>query len=147
MKTKTKIIARYAETDKMGIIHHSVYPVWYEAARTEYVKQFGISYSEMEKKGVMMPLTALTCRYVSPAYYEDEIIIETLPVKLSPARIIFAYTALRASSGAVIGSATTEHGFVSSETFRPINVKKSLPRLYSQISEDVLTAASGEIKP
>ena len=136
MKTRTNIIARYAETDMMGIIHHSVYPVWYEAARTEYIKQFGISYSDMEKRGVMMPLTALSCKFAVPARYEDEIIIETVPVKLTPARITFSYTAIRAADGEILGSGMTEHGFVDSQTFRPVNVKKRLPELYRQVFAD-----------
>ena len=138
MKTRTKIIARYAETDMMGIVHHSVYPVWYEAARTEYIKQFGISYSDMEKLGVMMPLTAFSCKFGAPAHYEDEIIIETVPVKLTPARITFSYTAIRAADWAKLGSGITEHGFVDSVTFRPINTKKRLPELYKQVLADTI---------
>ena len=137
MKTRTKITARYAETDRMGIIHHSVYPVWYEAARTEYIKQFGVSYRDMERNGVMMPLTALSCKYANPAYYDDEIIIETVPVKLTPARITFSYKAIRAVDGEILGGGATEHGFVDSQTFRPVSMKKRLPQLYGMVLADV----------
>ena len=68
MISETKIIARYAETDKMGIVHHSVYPVWYEVARTEGIKKIGISYSEMEKLGIMTPLSELNCKYIAVSY-------------------------------------------------------------------------------
>ena len=77
MHSKTYITVRYAETDRMGIAHHSNYPVWYEVGRTDYIKLYGISVSEMEKAGVMMPLTNLTCHYKNPALYEDKIIIRT----------------------------------------------------------------------
>ena len=50
---RLEITARYAETDMMGIIHHSVYPVWFEAARTEFIKMTGITYSELEKQGII----------------------------------------------------------------------------------------------
>ena len=53
MKCETKIVARYAETDQMGIIHHSVYPIWFEAARTEFIKLSGITYTQLEQQGVI----------------------------------------------------------------------------------------------
>ena len=83
MRSQTHIIARYAETDQMGIIHHSVYPVWYEAARTEYIKMAGITYTQLEQQGVMLPLTELTCRYLRPVHYEDEVVIETETIRLT----------------------------------------------------------------
>lgn len=138
MKTFSEITVRYAETDQMGIAHHSVYAVWYEVGRTEYVKQFGISYTEMEKAGVMMPLTSLECHFILPAKYEDEIIIETIPYKVSQARMSFEYTAVRKKDKVKIGWGRTEHGFVDSVTHRPVSVKKRLPDLFEQISNDAL---------
>lgn len=55
MHARTKVTVRYAETDKMGIVHHSNYPIWYEIARNDYIKMFGISYTDMENAGVMTP--------------------------------------------------------------------------------------------
>ena len=52
MIAKTKILPRYAETDQMGIIHHSVYAIWYEQARTDFFNQVGIRYDEIEKQGL-----------------------------------------------------------------------------------------------
>ena len=56
MITKSFVTARYAETDQMGVIHHSVYAVWYELARTDFIKKVGISYSKMEEMGILLPL-------------------------------------------------------------------------------------------
>lgn len=127
-KNYLEITARYAETDMMGIIHHSVYPVWYEAARTEFIKMTGISYTELEKEGIMLPLTGLECRYIRPVHYEDRVTIETTVRKLSVSRIEFAYRVLL--HGEVMAEGSTSHGFVSSETFRPLNLKKKRPELY-----------------
>ena len=52
MHSKSYITVRYAETDRMGIAHHSNYPIWYEVGRTDFVKLFGTTYSEMEAAGV-----------------------------------------------------------------------------------------------
>lgn len=135
--SKTELTVRYAETDQMGIVHHSVYPIWYEAGRTDYIKMFGISYTEMEAAGVMMPLINLTCHYGIPAKYEDVVVVETRATKLSAAKMVLYYELKRKSDGVLLGSGTTEHGFVDSKTFKPINVKKKLPELFAMISNDI----------
>ena len=134
MVTRTKIVARYAETDQMGVIHHAVYPVWFEAARTEFVKQaVQLSYSQLEAMGVMTPLAELTCRYLSPARYEDELTVETRVTALTPARIEFGYVVRREADGAELCRGTTLHGWVDTKTFRPINMKKRHPELLSRM--------------
>lgn len=90
-------------------------------------KMFGISYTEMEAAGVMMPLINLTCHYGIPAKYEDVVVVETRATKLSAAKMVLYYEVKRKSDGVLLGSGTTEHGFVDSKTFKPINVKKSFP--------------------
>lgn len=137
MKCETKIIARYAETDQMGIIHHSVYPVWYEAARTDFIKYAGITYTQLEKMGVMLPLAELTCRYFRPVHYEDEVTVVTETLKLSAAKIIFRYRVIL--DGELMAEGTTTHGFVSSDTFKPVNLKKLMPEFYAKLSESVVT--------
>jgi acyl-CoA thioester hydrolase len=56
MQAETKFIARYAETDQMGIVHHSNYTVWFEAGRTEFLKNAGVSNTSIEARGVLLPL-------------------------------------------------------------------------------------------
>ena len=51
MPSVTEITVRYAETDCMGVTHHAVYPVWFEVARTDYIKNAAVSYAEMERRG------------------------------------------------------------------------------------------------
>jgi len=54
--TETFLTVRYSETDRMGIVHHSRYYPWFEIARSDFIKQIGIKYSELEEKGILMPL-------------------------------------------------------------------------------------------
>ncbi len=75
MPNITEVTVRYAETDCMGVVHHAVYPVWFEIARTDYIKAAGMSYAEMEKRGVMLPVTGISCRYRLPARYDDTLLI------------------------------------------------------------------------
>ncbi len=135
MKCETIIKARYAETDQMGVIHHAVYPVWFEVGRTEYIKVSGLTYGELEKKGIMLPVSELTCRYLNPVKYDDEVILETCITKLSFARICFQYRVLL--DGKVMATGTSMHGFVSSETFKPVNLKKVMPEYYQKLTESV----------
>ncbi len=140
MHSRTKITVRYAETDCMGIAHHSNFPVWYEVGRTDFIKLFGTTYSEMEKAGVMTPLRNLNCHFKLPAKYEDELIIRTWCTAISAARIEFSYTVKRIEpdgNETELGYGSTEHGFVDSKTFRPCSIRKRLPKLYEKINNNI----------
>ena len=140
MHSRSYITVRYAETDKMGIAHHSNYPVWYEVGRTDFIKLFGTTYSDMENAGVMLPLINLTCHYSLPALYEDNLIIRTWCIHISAARIEFAYSVKRKEADGTeteLGYGTTEHGFIDSKTFRPCSIKKRMPELYAKLNGNV----------
>lgn len=128
MTFRTEIVARYAETDRMGIVHHAVYPIWLEEARSQWMASTGISYSEIEKLGVMLPVTSLSCQYFSSCTYEDVLTILVRIDSMSAARISFYYEIFKNEQK--ILSATTEHGWVDAKTFRPISFKKRLPNVY-----------------
>ena len=133
MITTTHLTARYAETDQMQVIHHAVYPVWYEVPRTEFIRKAGMPYSEMEKQGVMTPLTDLICKYTRTCAYEDEITIETKLSKLTPSRLAFQYTLYKNGEDTPFHTGETHHGWVDSSTFRPINMKKRFPDIYERM--------------
>lgn len=136
MHSKSYITVRYAETDKMGIVHHSNYPVWYEVGRTDYIQLYGYHYRDMENSGVMMPLINLSCHFGYPALYEDKLLVRTWVIELKPAHILFSYKICKINDDGTekeIGYGTTEHGFVDSKTFKPCSIKKRMPKLYEQI--------------
>lgn len=140
MHSRSYITVRYAETDKMGIAHHSNYPVWFEVGRTDFIKMFGSSYSELEEKGVMLPLVNLTCHFNRPAHYEDNLIVRTWCIHMSAARIEFSYSVKRREDDGTeteLCYGTTEHGFINSENFRPCNIKKRMPSLYAKLNGNV----------
>lgn len=133
MTSISKIVVRYAETDQMGIAHHSNYPVWYEIARTDLIKKIGITYSEMEQMGVMTPLVELQCRYNGTARYEDALLVKACVEELTPARIKFRYQILHNDKDTPINTGYTLHAWVDAQTFRPISMKKRFPELYQKI--------------
>ena len=73
MSFSVEFRVRYAETDQMGVVHHSVYFVWFEHFRTEYFIKIGFPYSELEKKGIYFPVVESGCKYISSATYDGMI--------------------------------------------------------------------------
>lgn len=133
LKNETLITARYAETDQMGIIHHSIYPVWFEVGRTNFIKMLGFKYSQMEKDGIMLPLALLSCNYLQPIHYEDEIVVETSVKEIRYAKIEFSYKVIMKNTNTLMATGSTVHGFVNSQTFKPINLKKVNPKMYQKL--------------
>ena len=136
MEVVTKIIPRYAETDQMGIIHHSVYAVWYEQARTEYFTKVGMKYDEIEASGLMTPLVELNCKYKRPAYYNQEVEVRTKLIELSPAKFTVEYN-IYDKDGVLLNIGRTTLAWANKETFRVVNLKKERPEMY-KIMEDLL---------
>ena len=130
MNTETKLTVRYAETDKMGIAHHSNYPVWFEAGRTDFIRQTGISYSEMETHGILLPLYEVTCRFKRPANYEDEIIVVTSLKSMTRVRLILSYEVVEKDTRELLATGETQHAFTDS-ALRPVNIEKAAPEIYA----------------
>ncbi len=105
--SRTDIIVRYAETDRMGIVHHTNYLVWFEAGRTDYLRERGTSYGEMEERGVFLPLSETYCRMISPARYEDRVTIETTIASVKSRQVVFSYEAYR--DGVLLAKGKTVH--------------------------------------
>jgi len=86
---------RYFETDQMGIVHHANYPVWFEAARSEYCRVREIDYRGMEADGLALPVVALNVRYLSAAHYEDELYIRAKVVECRRSLLRIHYSVSR----------------------------------------------------
>lgn len=133
MPSQTELTVRYAETDQMGVVHHSRYFVWLEMARTDYIKSLGMSYDKMEKNGVMLPVTGVSCKYRLPAKYDDDIVITAKITRFTPARIEFSYTVSRKGGADILATATSSHGFVDAVTFKPLNFKRAMPEMFDKM--------------
>ena len=72
-----EIVPRYAETDKAGVVHHSVYSVWFEMGRTELLRANGLAYKDLETAGVFFVVAEMKIRYRRPAYYDERLLLET----------------------------------------------------------------------
>jgi len=96
MSVTTEVRVRYAETDQIGIVYYANYLVWFEIGRVELLRSLGFSYSALEiEHQCILPVVEATCRYRSPARYDDRILIESRPALLRGSVIKFAYRILR----------------------------------------------------
>lgn len=138
MITETLIPVRYAETDQMGIVHHSHYAVWFEAGRTDFFNWLEYRYSDMEKAGILLPLTELACRYRKPARYEQNVIVRTRICRLTGVRIVFAYEVRDQESGEILATGETCHACTGAN-LKPLNLKKKMPDVYEALCRSVET--------
>lgn len=76
--TETQVRVRYAETDQMGVVYHGNYFLYFETARAESIRDLGLTYADMEKSGIIMPVVDVHCKYMRPARYDDLLTIKTM---------------------------------------------------------------------
>lgn len=134
---ESKVRVRYAETDAMGIVYHANYYVWFEVGRGDFMRDYRMSYKQMEEMGVIMPVVETHCRYRVPACYDDLLTIKTTVKELSPAKVRFGYQVYRDQDGTLLAEGETLHAFTDKNK-RPMNLKKNYSELY-----DILLKASG----
>jgi acyl-CoA thioester hydrolase len=106
---ETEIRVRYAETDKMGIVHHSNYLIWFEAGRSELCRERGFSYKEMEDDDALMVVAESYVRYKSPAFYEDILTVRTQVAEVRSRSIRFIYEIVRESDETLLAEGETLH--------------------------------------
>jgi acyl-CoA thioester hydrolase len=88
---QTEIRVRYAETDRMGLLHHANYLVYFEQARTELLRSQGLTYRDMEDQGYFLVITSVEVKFKSPAKYDDVLTIQTTVNRTTPVRIEHTY--------------------------------------------------------
>lgn len=131
--SETNLIVRYAETDQMGIVHHSNYPIWFEAGRTDFIKSAGMSYSEIEEAGILLPLIELKCNYKGAARYEDEIIVKTSIKEITYTKITFYYEVFNNRQPKAITTGETLHAWTD-RNLKPVNMKKAAFHVYQLLN-------------
>ena len=130
--SEIRVNVRYSETDQMGIVHHSNFPVWFEIARTNFFQEIGFPYSKIESAGILLPLTDMKCRFIKPAKYEELIVIKTQVVRLTHVRVGFQYDVYNEETGSLIATGETNHGWTDRQ-LRPVRIEKSRPALYESL--------------
>jgi acyl-CoA thioester hydrolase len=132
---------RYAETDQMGVVHHAVYPVWFEIARTGLCRRTGHHYAEIERMGYLLMVTGVQVRYHRAIRYGDPVRVTCRMARMASRGLTFEYEVSSAPSGGSGGSGgserseeswqrmatgTTEHLWVDRATGKPCRIPEAL---------------------
>ena len=112
---------RFADTDAQGIAHNAAYPVWFEVARVEYLREFAGGYQALRDHGIEALVLESFCRYRVPARFDDELDVYARCVDLRGARFRYEYDIVRADS-VEIADGWTSHACVDATTFLPTRV-------------------------
>ena len=117
-KFSMRIKVRYCETDQMGLVHHGSYVNYFEEARISWISNLGFSYGEMEKSGIILPVSKLNINYLRPAYFENDLVVNVELAELPTSRLIFNYTITNKHEVVVTG--ITVLAFLNKETKKPV---------------------------
>lgn len=127
--TSTTFRVRYAETDQMGVVYYANYLVWFEIGRSEFCRQHGFEYRDMEREGGLCIIVAeASCRYKASAHYDDEIVVKTCLRGARKRVLIFGYEIYRQVDGLLLAQGETTHVIVNHEG-RPC----ALPEKYREL--------------
>ena len=132
--SETSLRVRYQETDQMRIVYHTNYLVWFEVGRTDYIRHFGYTYSQLEEMGLWLPVIDLSCRYLSPARYEDDVTIFTKILEHRGTKLVFAYEAKHQTDGRLLAKGSTTHFWTNSKMKR-VNLLREYPEIYHRLNE------------
>ena len=108
----------YKDTDQMGIVHHSNYICYYEAARSEFLRALGMSFAEVERRGIMMPILEVQSKYRKPAYFDELLTVRIILREMPSTRINFFYEIYN-ERGDLLNTGMTQLGFIHSDSRRP----------------------------
>jgi acyl-CoA thioester hydrolase len=131
---ETEVRVRYADTDQMGVVYYGNYFTWLETGRTEYFRDMGMPYIEVEKNDILLMVTKAFCQYKSPARYDDVVRVVTSIASLQEVRILFKYELFRKNSNELLAIGETEHAFVNRQG-RPVVLKKHNPFFWKRLQE------------
>jgi acyl-CoA thioester hydrolase len=132
MQTKTDIQVRYPDCDRMGIVHHAVYPIWYEMARMDFFQELGFSFAEMNSIGVNPAMVDLHLQYKAPATYPQSLYIITRMGEFAAKKLELLYETFDLRGGDPINTARTFHIWTGPDG-KSFNMAEQLPNIFEKI--------------
>ncbi len=122
---ETRLRVRYAETDQMGVVYYGNYALYYEVGRAEWLRQFGLSYADLEAAGVIMPVTSLKSRFLRPAVYDQLLTIRTSLKETRGRRITFVSEVMD-EGGELLNIGEVTLAFVDKQSMEVIEIPSFL---------------------
>ena len=112
---ETEIRVRYAEVDRMGVVHHSRFWVYFEMGRTELLRANGVDYRSLEEQGVFFVVVRCSAKFISPARYDDGLTLTTRTTKTHQAKLDHSYELKRLSDAALVATGETTLACVNAQ--------------------------------
>jgi acyl-CoA thioester hydrolase len=109
----TRVRVRYAETDKMGVVYHANFFVWFEVGRCEWLRAQGSTYRALEDEGIELPVIEARCVYLRPGHYDDELDVRATARLVSPVQVEFVYEVVRVADGLTLATGLTRHAAIN----------------------------------
>lgn len=125
---ESRLRVRYFETDQMAIAHHANYLPWFEIGRTDLCRSTGVSYRDIEERGLLLVVTEVGCRYRVPFRYDDEVLIRTRVEEVGSRSLTFAYELWNGSGDTLHASGFSAHLWVDRATRKPVRPDEVLVR-------------------
>ena len=142
MKVCTAIPVRYAETDKMAVVYHANYLLYFEDARTRFHEELGYPYARIEQAGYISPVVSFEVHYVEPLRYGDVAIVRTWVSESRGTKTTYSYEVFKQGDDMEVAkpcvTGTSTHCHVDANTFKPVSIKRTLQELfdlYEQVCE------------
>ena len=126
---KTEHRVRYSDTDHFGVVYYARYLDWFEAGRTEILREKGVTYSELEKQGLFAPVVEIKVNYFKPARYDDIVVLETTVENVGNSSVKFRYKVFNKKTNELLCEAYTVNVFINKEMKSqriPDEVRKAL---------------------
>jgi acyl-CoA thioester hydrolase len=121
---------RYKETDQMGIAHHANYLVWFEIGRTDLCRETGISYAEIERRGYLLVVTEIGCRFRTPFRYDDEVLIRTSVGEIASRAMTFTYELYDAAASELRATGFSSHLWLDLRSRKPVRADAEVVRVF-----------------
>jgi len=127
--TSKPLLVRYGETDQMGVVHHSNYLRYFEVARLEWLSALGVSYTSMEKEGLIMPVIDIKATYKTPALFDDSLTIYVFLSELPRVKIIFLYE-IKNQKDEIVCTGETTLAFLNAKTRKLVRCPEEFGALF-----------------
>ncbi|MEN3046059.1 MAG: thioesterase family protein [Candidatus Hydrothermales bacterium] len=124
-----KIHVRYAETDQMGVVYYANFFVYFEAARTSFMRENGYPYSKLEKEGFFLPVVEAYCEYKSPAHYDEELTVRLFVKELKNTSFKIQYDIYREDK--LIATGYTRH-VLTDKNLKPVRIPNKIREIFEK---------------
>ena len=115
LKVEKKVMVRFNEVDSMGIVWHGIYVTYFEDAREEFGRMYGLDYLSIVKQGYYVPLVNIDFSFKNPLTYQDSAIVEITYIPCETAKILFSYRILSFNRKQIIATGSSTQVFLDME--------------------------------